>query len=100
MAESNVDRIRELEDGVRHAERWLEEARIDRDQARELVKRMEEQVKDASAVIESWKEAFQMQLTDDGQWCWAERIYEEYDALVDKHNELVKDWISSSLTTI
>jgi hypothetical protein len=63
MAESNIDRIHEREDGLQEAERRLEEVRMERDEARELVHRMEEQVGDASAVIESWKEAFEMQLT-------------------------------------
>ena len=59
------DRIRELEDALKEAERRVAEMRAERDQAFELVEQMKEHVSDVDALIDSWIEAFEMQLSED-----------------------------------
>ena len=61
------DRIRELEDALKEAERRVVEMRAERDQAFELVEQMKEHVSDVDALIDSWIEAFEMQLSEDGK---------------------------------
>ena len=61
------DRIRELEDALKEAERRVAEMRAERDQAFELVEQMKEHVSDVDALIDSWIEAFEMQLSEDGK---------------------------------
>ena len=61
------DRIRELEDALKEAERRVAEMRAERDQAFELVEQMKEHVSDVDALIDSWIEAFEMQLSEEWQ---------------------------------
>src|SRR6478735_5072593 len=61
------DRIRELEDALKEAERRVAEMRAERDQAFELVEQMKEHVSDVDALIDSWIEAFEMQLSEGGK---------------------------------
>ena len=61
------DRIRELEDALKEAERHIAEMRAERDQAFELVEQMKEHVSDVDALIDSWIEAFEVQLSEDGK---------------------------------
>jgi hypothetical protein len=60
------DRIRELEDALKEAERRVAEMWAERDQAFELVEQMKEHVSDVDALIDSWIEVFEMQLSQDG----------------------------------
>ena len=62
---SEPDRIRELEDALKENERHIAEMRAERDQAFELVEQMKEHVSDVDALIDSWIEAFEMQLSED-----------------------------------
>ena len=61
------DRIRELEDALKETERHIAEMRAERDQAFELVEQMKEHVSDVDALIDSWIEAFELQLSEDGK---------------------------------
>jgi hypothetical protein len=61
------DSIREHEDALKEAERRVAEMRAERDQAFELVEQMKEHVSDVDALIDSWIEAFEMQLSEDGK---------------------------------
>jgi uncharacterized coiled-coil DUF342 family protein len=65
--EPEPDRIRELEDALKETERHLAEMRAERDQAFELVEQMKEHVSDVDALIDSWIEAFEMQLSEGGK---------------------------------
>ena len=60
-------RIRDLEDALKETERRVAEMRAERDQAFELVEQMKEHVSNVDALIDSWIEAFEMQLSEDGQ---------------------------------
>src|ERR1700731_1861641 len=61
------DSTRELEDSLKEAERRATEMRAERDQAFDLVEQMKEHVSDVDALIDSWIEAFEMQLSEDGK---------------------------------
>jgi hypothetical protein len=56
-----------LLDALKEAERRVAEMRAERDQAFELVEQMKEHVSDVDALIDSWIEAFEMQLREDGK---------------------------------
>jgi hypothetical protein len=88
---STEARIRQLEDDLKAAERRAEEARRERDEAHKLVTRMQEQVKDANAIIERWIEAFNMRRDDGGRWS-SEHIIDQYRELAEKYGELLKKW--------
>ena len=65
--EPEPDRIRELEDALKESERHIAEMRAERDQAFELVEQMKEHVSDVDALIDSWIEAFEVQLSKDSK---------------------------------
>jgi len=83
---TETNRIHELEDGLKEAERRVAEMRAERDEARDLVQRMEEHVEDADATIEQWKDAFAMELDDNGLWAFSDNLMKRYDSLLDDHN--------------
>jgi hypothetical protein len=89
MTEAN--RIGALQDEIKARDRRIEELRREIDDLRDLVRRMEEQVEDAGNVIERWKEAFQMEMTESGSWTWGP-FWEERDQMVRTHNDLVDRW--------
>jgi hypothetical protein len=95
MPEEKADpalRIRELEDALKEAERRLAEMKAERDDAQQLVEREREHVEDADALIDSWIEAFGMQLGDDGNYFLPENITEQYEKLLTKYADLAKRW--------
>lgn len=59
--------LAQLKDALKEAERRIAEMRAERDKAFELVEQMKEHVSDVDALIDSWIEAFEMQLGDDGK---------------------------------
>lgn len=77
------DRIRELEDALKEAERRVAKMRAERDQAFELVEQMKEHVSDVDALIDSWIEAFEMQLNEDGK--------RTHDALPESIRKIIAD---------
>jgi hypothetical protein len=85
--------IRDLEYRLELADRRAEEARRERDEARDLVSRMEEQVKDSRAIIEQWVEAFDMTLGDNGNWQHTSpHLVDRWNDLVERYNDLLKKW--------
>jgi hypothetical protein len=83
--------IQGLRDQLTDAERRIAELKAERDEARTLVDQMVEQVSDGNAVIERWKEAFDMTLNDKGLWTW-DPFIQRYDDLVIRYNELLAKW--------
>jgi DNA repair exonuclease SbcCD ATPase subunit len=90
MENPTIDHVHKLEDALKEAERRIAEFKAERDEALDLVHRMENQVEDSSATINRWIEAFKMQLNDDG--CWDFPDVDPYDDLFTKHEDLVKRW--------
>lgn len=83
--------IADLRGQLREAERRHAELKTERDQARDLIERMREQIDDANAVIESWIEAFEMVLDDNGVWKWSPSFIEG-DQWVEKYRALLRQW--------
>jgi hypothetical protein len=81
-----------LEDELKQRDDRIGELRADLDRAEQLVWEMREHVEDASTLIDSWIEAFDMVQDDDGAWKWSTAFVEshewfkKYDALVTKWN--------------
>jgi hypothetical protein len=90
MADDNERKIGELQDAVKHRDRHIQDLKREIDESRDLVRRLEENVEDCDNVLESWRDTFQMVQTDDG-WSW-KPFWNEHNALIDKHNELVNRW--------
>ena len=86
------DRIHALEDELKAAKARIEELRQECDKAQDSENRMRDRLEDNRAVIESWIEAFDMQLGDDGKWCWHANLADRYDALLERYRVLVKHW--------
>jgi hypothetical protein len=78
------------EEQLKEAERRIAEMRAERDEARNMAQRMEEHVRDADALIDSWIESFEMQLGDDGTWKWHPDLI--VDDLQTRYFALLKQW--------
>ena len=91
-------RIAELEDEIKQRDRRVEELKREVDEGRDMIRRMEEHVEDRGNLIDSWIEAFDMRLDDDGVWKWrasfAEGLewYEKYLALLKEWNKSVAEF--------
>jgi hypothetical protein len=86
-------RIGELEDKLRLAEHRADDMRRERDEARALVSRMEDQVRDSRDLIDRWIEAFDMERGEDGNWqVHSPHLIDDWNDLVEKYNALLKDW--------
>ena len=57
-------------DELRQRDRLIADLRSDLDDANDLIRRFNEYEDDNRAVLESWREGFGMELTDDGKWAW------------------------------
>jgi hypothetical protein len=75
--------VGELQDELKRKDERIEELRQEIDEQRELIQRLREHAEDYSQSIESWCEAFEMEMTDNG-WTWA--------PFVERHNKLVEDY--------
>jgi DNA repair exonuclease SbcCD ATPase subunit len=89
--EDDQRRIEELEDKLKDREERIAELRDEVDELRDLVTRLREQGEDYHSSIESWCEAFGMEMKEDGLWTW-KPFWNEHDALLAKYNALVRDW--------
>src|SRR5438270_1685042 len=93
MKSPATERLYQVEDELRAAERRIAEMKAERDDAWNLVQRKQEYVEDVNATIESWIEAFEMTLGDDGMWhSSGEHLIDKYHSLIEKHNALVREW--------
>ena len=85
-------RVAELEDGLKQRGERIKQLTKERDEERELVVQMREQVADADAVIEQWIEAFGMTLNDDGEWTIPATAWDELDELHKLYEKLRLEW--------
>jgi hypothetical protein len=58
---------------------------------RDHVENANERIEDGQNLIQSWVEAFEMTLGDDGKWEWPEFVRTHNDA-VDRYNKLLRKW--------
>jgi hypothetical protein len=70
--------IAELQDGIKHRDRCIEELRREIDEGRDIICCMEENVEDCCNVLERWKETFDMVETE-GTWG---PFWNEYSELI------------------
>ncbi len=86
-------RIEELELDLGHRDEQIKELREERGRAVDLVDQMRENVEDANELIESWIEAFDMKLDEDGLWHFdQDKIMDGYEKLNENHNKLIRQW--------
>ena len=83
--------VGELEDELKARDRRIEELRTEIDELRDLVTRLREQDEDADNLIESWIEAFNMVLNEDGKYSYAPFV-DDYEKTVDEYADLVRRW--------
>ena len=81
--------VGELEDELKARDRRIEELRTEIDELRDLVTRLREQDEDADNLIESWIEAFNMVLNEDGKYSYAPFV-DDYEKTVDEYADLVR----------
>jgi hypothetical protein len=77
-------------DQLRQRDGLIAELRSERDEQTDLIRRLREHAEDYVTSIESWRETFEMELTDEG-WSW-QPFWDEHWKLVDRLNALVRDW--------
>ena len=85
-----ADRIAELEDELKQRDRRIDELKRELDDARDLIRRLEEHVEDRSGIIDGWVEAFEMVLEGD-EWSWGPFI-DRHNETVGKYAALVRKW--------
>ncbi len=86
-------RVEELEVDLRHRDDQIKELRQEHSQAVDLVDEMREQVEAGNDLIESWIEAFDMELQEDGLWAFDSlKILDNYEKLNEAHNKLIRQW--------
>jgi hypothetical protein len=88
------NQIGQLEDELKAARARADELKLERDEAYELVERMKQHVDDADNVINSWIEADQLELGDNGLYQFSPSLSTRYDEMLDKHLVLIKQWNS------
>jgi hypothetical protein len=84
-------RIGELEDKLKDKNDLVLTLRREVDASRDLVRRMEEQVEDADALIDSWIEAFDMALNDDGKYVYAGWMNDAIE-IRERYTKLRREW--------
>jgi uncharacterized coiled-coil protein SlyX len=89
------NRIGELEEKLKQRDRTILELRQEAEESQALIAELREQVQDVGDIIDSWIEAFDMELGDDGIWNFSrydadrDAEHEAYVTLVRKWNKLV-----------
>lgn len=86
----NHDDLGWFRDQLRQRDRLIADLRREQDEAADLIRRLREHAEDYVASIESWRETFDMELTDDG-WSW-KPFWDKHWMLVGDWNDLVKRW--------
>jgi hypothetical protein len=84
-------RIGELENILKQRDRTILELRQEAEEAQQLIAELREHVQDADDVVESWCEAFGLEMADDGRWHWKSWI-DAYDGLHEAYVSLARRW--------
>ena len=93
MKSPATDRLYQLEDDLKAAEKRIAEMKVERDEALDLVEKQRGYVEDADAMIQRWIEAEKMELGDDGKWHWPSKsTIENHHQLLEDYNALVREW--------
>jgi hypothetical protein len=81
-------RIADLGHELRLKDQRISELKDEIDRDRELLRRMEERLKEGEEYLETFITTFGIELNDDNCWTWGPYIAAQ-NALVDKHNDLI-----------
>ena len=87
--------IEELEADLQRRDDQIKDLRRERDEARELVDQMREQVEDGGALIDSWIEVFRMEQDEDGLWIIDHGHSLDWDNVLEmneRHKKLIRQW--------
>jgi hypothetical protein len=91
-------RIADLERELRFRDERIRELRNEVDEARDLVRRMEEQAQEHDEYLESFVTTFGMELDAEGCWRWGALVtdyndnVDKFNALRDRYNKLVANF--------
>ena len=88
-------RIEELEIDLRRRDETIKELREEMSRIGDLLNSMRDQIEDGDSLIESWIEAFEMELADDGMWHFDDTksgLLDNYCTLYEAHQKLIRDW--------
>jgi hypothetical protein len=91
VEEDDKRRIGALKDEIKHRDRRIEELRREIDEQRDLIQRLSEHAEDYANCLESWKETFGLEMTEDGSWTNAP-FWKEHWQTIDDYNKIVQDW--------
>jgi hypothetical protein len=91
MAKPKPDRIAELEAELKQRDRRIADLKRDLDKERELTQRLDEHLRDAVDTFDTWKQAFEMEQNDKGEWVW-DWSYAAGVEWCEKYNALLKEW--------
>jgi hypothetical protein len=80
-----------LEDKLKQRDRTILELRQEAEEAQALIAELREQVQDVGETLESWVEAFEMEMGDDGRYHWR-GLHAEAAGYIEEHHALVKQW--------
>jgi uncharacterized coiled-coil protein SlyX len=100
---NDKERIRELEDEIGHRDGRIAELKHELDEARDLIQRQGDQVRDCNDHIEAWIQAFEMEPDDAGVWRWKESFveghewFEKWTALRRQWNKFVPEYNAAIL---
>jgi len=94
---TNTDKLKaqveELEADLRHRDDQIKELRQEHSQAVDLVDEMREHVEGANELVESWIEAFGMELDESGMYDFGrDLLVDQHSKLIEKHNKLLREW--------
>ena len=86
-------RVEELEVDLRHRDEQIKELREERRRAVDLVDEMRDNIEDSNSLIDSWIDAFGLELGEDRTYTWPRhRLVDQYSDLLEKYNKLVRKW--------
>jgi hypothetical protein len=83
--------IADLEEKLEAKDKRIAELRDELDEERERCQRLREHVEDRESIIQSWIEAFELELKDDGNYSMGSFLA-GYNKHVDEYNDLVRQW--------
>ena len=85
-------RIEELEADLRYRDDQIKDLRRENSRAFDLVDKMRGHAEDGNALLDSWKEAFSMELKDDGWHFQPDKVAEAYGVLFEENEKMVRDF--------
>ena len=85
-------RIAELEVTLKKRDTRIRELTGEHDASRALVTEISEQMEDMNAAFYRWIEAFDMEISERGEYHWRGSLMQRYDELVAEHRRLLRDW--------